>query len=77
MHSVTASTSAIHFHFFISIPPEVLFMQERPNIPDMLHQERDPCDSQGLEKLEKKVRTLYALFFGFLLGHFLGLLLFP
>jgi hypothetical protein len=63
--------------FFIQIPPEVLFMQERPNIPDMLHKERDPCDSQRLEKLEKKVRTLYTLFFGFLLGHFLGLLLFP
>lgn len=52
-------------------------MQERPNIPDMLHKERDPCDSQRLEKLEKKVRTLYTLFFGFLLGHFLGLFLFP
>lgn len=52
-------------------------MQERPNIPDMLHQKRDPGDSQRLEKLEKKVQTLYTLFFGFLLGHFLGLLLFP
>lgn len=52
-------------------------MQERPNIPDMFHQKRDPGDSQRLEKLEKKVRTLYTLFFGFLLGHFLGLLLFP
>lgn len=51
-------------------------MQERPNISDMLHQERNPSNSQRLENLEKKVRTLYALFFGFLLGHFLGLLLF-
>ena len=52
-------------------------MQERPNVPDMLQQERDDGDRQRLDQLEKKVRTLYALFFGFLLGHFLGLLLFP
>ena len=51
-------------------------MQERPNIPDMLHKERKPGDSQRLEQIETKIRTLYTLFFGFLLGHFLGLLLF-
>ena len=30
---------------------------------------------ERLEKVEKKLRSLYFLFFGFLFGHFLGLLL--
>lgn len=55
--------------------------QQVSNKPDnligMLNNQGRSRDDDRLDKLEKKIRSLFTLFIGYLLGHFLGCLLFP
>lgn len=52
-------------------------MTELNNIREMLNSKsKEGDDSRRLDKLNKKINTLLVLFFGYLLGHFIGCLLF-
>lgn len=46
------------------------------DVKEVFHQERNDCYNHRLEEIEKKVRTLFVILLGFLIGHFLGPLLF-
>lgn len=54
--------------------------QKRANEADDVHEMFDAqsgdCYDERLKEIEKEVRALFVLFFGFLAGHFIGLLLF-
>lgn len=51
------------------------WFKKRPNIKNVLNGESCSSDDDRLEKFEKKLSNARAILFGYLLGHFLGILL--